>query len=56
MNILPRKEIPDDILKDSVLAHIAAAYFSVGRMERQNPVLGDTRLYPVDIAPGRERG
>ena len=36
MNILPRKEIPDDILKDSVLAHIAAAYFSVGkRMERK---------------------
>ena len=36
MNILPRKEIPDDILKDSVLAHLAAAYFSVGkRMERK---------------------
>ena len=36
MNILPRKEIPDDILKDSVLANIAAAYFSVGkRMERK---------------------
>jgi DNA-binding MarR family transcriptional regulator len=36
MNILPRKEIPGDILKDSVLAHIAAAYFSVGkRLERK---------------------
>ena len=36
MNILPRKEIPDDILKDSVLAVIAAAYFSVGkRLERK---------------------
>lgn len=36
MNIVPRKEIPDDILKDSVLAHIAAAYFSVGkRLERK---------------------
>jgi DNA-binding MarR family transcriptional regulator len=36
MNILPRKEIPDDILKDSVLAHIAAAYFSVGkRLEKK---------------------
>ena len=35
MNI-PRKEIPEDILKDSVLAHIAAAYFSVGkRLERK---------------------
>ena len=36
MNILPRKEIPEDILKDSVLANIAAAYFSVGkRLERE---------------------
>src|SRR6202046_1657844 len=36
MNILPRKEIPDDTLKDSVLAHVAAAYFSVGkRLERK---------------------
>jgi len=36
MNMLPRKEIPEDILKGSVLAHIAAAYFSVGkRLERK---------------------
>ena len=36
MNIIPRKEIPKDILKDSVLAHIAAAYFQVGkRLERK---------------------
>jgi DNA-binding MarR family transcriptional regulator len=36
MNIIPRKEIPEDILEDSVLAHIAAAYFSVGkRLERK---------------------
>jgi DNA-binding MarR family transcriptional regulator len=36
MSILPKKEIPDDILKDSVLAHVAAAYFSVGkRLERK---------------------
>ena len=36
MNILPKREIPEDILKDSVLAHIAAAYFSVGkRLERK---------------------
>lgn len=32
----PRKDIPPDILKDSVLAHVAAAYFSVGkRLERK---------------------
>ena len=36
MNIVPRTEVPEDILKDSVLAHIAAAYFSVGkRLERK---------------------
>ena len=36
MNIIPRKEVPEDILEDSVLAHVAAAYFSVGkRLERR---------------------
>lgn len=36
MNIIPRKEVPEEILEDSVLAHIAAAYFSVGkRLERK---------------------
>src|SRR5262249_9944816 len=36
MIIVPRKDIPQDILSDSVLAHVAAAYFSVGkRLERK---------------------
>ena len=36
MNMLPKKEVPDTILKDSVLAHIAAAYFAAGRrLERK---------------------
>ena len=36
MSIIPKKEIPEDILRDSVLAHIAAAYFSVRkRLERE---------------------
>lgn len=36
MNAIPRQEIPNDILRDSILAHIAAAYFSVGkRLERK---------------------
>ena len=36
MNMLPKAEVPEDILKSSVLAHIAAAYFSVGkRLERK---------------------
>src|SRR5215475_3522830 len=34
--MIPESTIPDDILKDSVLAHLAAAYFSVGkRLERK---------------------
>jgi DNA-binding MarR family transcriptional regulator len=36
MKAIPAKEIPAGILHDSVLAHIAAAYFSVGkRLERK---------------------
>ncbi len=36
MNILPKRDIPDDILEGSVLARIAAAYFAVGkRLERK---------------------
>ena len=36
MNIIPAKAVPEDILRDSVLAHVAAAYFSVGkRLERK---------------------
>ena len=36
MSTLPKREIPDDILEGSVLARIAAAYFSVGkRLERK---------------------
>jgi DNA-binding MarR family transcriptional regulator len=36
MNILPKSDVPENILKDSVLAHIAAAYFWVGRrLERR---------------------
>jgi DNA-binding MarR family transcriptional regulator len=36
MIIVPKKDIPQDILRDSVLAHVYAAYFSVGkRLERK---------------------
>lgn len=36
MIVGPKTDIPPDILRDSVLAHIAAAYFSVGkRLERK---------------------
>jgi DNA-binding MarR family transcriptional regulator len=34
--LIPEAKIPDDILKDSLLAHLAAAYFAVGkRLERK---------------------
>jgi len=34
--MIPESKIPDDILKDSLLAHLAAAYFAVGkRLERK---------------------
>lgn len=36
MNIIPSKAVPENILEDSILAHIAAAYFAVGkRLERK---------------------
>jgi DNA-binding MarR family transcriptional regulator len=36
MNVIPKKGVPEDVLSGSVLAHIAAAYFSVGkRLERK---------------------
>ena len=45
MNMLPKKEIPDEILRDSVLAHIAAAYFSVGRRLERKTGCSATRGY-----------
>jgi DNA-binding MarR family transcriptional regulator len=59
---VPRKGVPEDILSNSVLAHIAAAYFSVGkRLERKtqcsaargfilSTLRGDARLNQNQIA------
>ncbi len=52
MNILPRKEIPGDILKDSVLAHIAAAYFSVGKRLEQKTHCSATRGFILSTLRG----
>ena len=52
MNILPKKEIPDDILKDSVLAHIAAAYFSVGKRLERKTQCSATRGYILSTLRG----
>jgi DNA-binding MarR family transcriptional regulator len=60
--IVPRKGVPEDVLSGSVLAHIAAAYFSVGkRLERKtqcsatrgfilSTLRGDARLNQNQIA------
>lgn len=45
MNVLPKNDIPGDILKDSVLAHIAAAYFSVGKRLERKTQCSATRGY-----------
>ena len=52
MNILPKREIPEDILKDSVLAHIAAAYFSVGRRLERKTQSSATRGFILSTLRG----
>ena len=52
MNILPGKEIPENILKDSVLAHIAAAYFSVGKRLEQKTRCSATRGFILSTLRG----
>ena len=52
MNILPRKEIPDEILRDSILAHIAAAYFSVGRKLERKTRCSATRGFILSTLRG----
>lgn len=43
MNELVERKIPDDILKDSVLAHVAAAYFAVGKQLERKTQCSATR-------------
>jgi len=52
MNILPKKEIPGDILKDSILAHIAAAYFSVGKSLERKTRCSATRGFILSTLRG----
>ena len=52
MNILPRKEIPDEILRDSILARIAAAYFSVGRKLERKTQCSATRGFILSTLRG----
>lgn len=52
MNILPTTEVPPDILKDSVLAHIAAAYFSVGKSLERKTGCSATRSFILSTLRG----
>src|ERR1700758_3173466 len=52
MNIIPRKEVPEDILEDSVLAHIAAAYFSVGKKLERKTQCSATRGFILSALRG----
>src|SRR5277367_3263806 len=45
MTIIPRQEVPQHILKDSVLAHIAAAYFSVAKQLEKKTGCSATRAF-----------
>jgi DNA-binding MarR family transcriptional regulator len=50
--IIPKKDIPQDILRDSVLAHIAAAYFSVGKRLEQKTRCSATRGFILSTLRG----
>jgi DNA-binding MarR family transcriptional regulator len=52
MSIIPRTEVPEDILQDSVLAHIAAAYFSVGRRFERKTQCSATRGFILSTLRG----
>jgi len=52
MTIVPRKDIPQDILKDSVLAHVAAAYFSVGKQLERKTRCSATRGFILSTLRG----
>ncbi|HKD78083.1 MAG TPA: winged helix DNA-binding protein [Candidatus Angelobacter sp.] len=49
---IPKKEIPENILKDSVLAHIAAAYFSVGKKLERKTECSATRGFILSTLRG----
>lgn len=52
MNTSQKNQIPDEILKDSVLAHIAAAYFSVGKQLERKTGCSATRGFILSTLRG----
>src|SRR5437899_6422726 len=52
MIIVPKKDIPQDILRDSVLAHVSAAYFSVGKQLERKTQCSQTRGFILSTLRG----
>jgi DNA-binding MarR family transcriptional regulator len=50
--VIEGKSIPEDILRDSVLAHIAVAYFSVGRRLERKTQCSATRGFILNALRG----
>jgi DNA-binding MarR family transcriptional regulator len=47
--MIPESKIPEDILQDSVLAHLAAAYFAVGKRLERSTGCSATRGFILSI-------
>jgi hypothetical protein len=52
MIVVDKKLIPDEILKDSVLVHMAAAYFSIGKRLEQKTQCSQTRGFIMSTLRG----
>lgn len=52
MNEIVERKIPEDILKDSVLAHVAAAYFAVGKQLERKTRCSATRGFILSTLRG----
>ena len=52
MIIIEKKLIPAEILKDSVLLHLAAAYFSIGKRLEQKTQCSQTRGFVLSTLRG----
>jgi DNA-binding MarR family transcriptional regulator len=55
MDMQSHGEIPGAILKDSVLAHVAAAYFSVGKRLERKTRCSATRAFVLSTLRGGDR-
>jgi DNA-binding MarR family transcriptional regulator len=52
MIVVEKKPIPAEILKDSVLLHLAAAYFSIGKRLEQKTQCSQTRGFVLSTLRG----